>query len=136
VVLELYAGYTSSFGAGLQDMYFVKLANDSIVQNYTLNNHFYTDSLLPQGIQEIFRSHNFDNQGLSVYPNPAHADVYFGIMNKKFDIRNFSISVSDIAGKEVFRKTELHSEFHVGASKTERISIPCKTKKGKGLKAN
>jgi hypothetical protein len=112
----VYAGYTSSFGAGLQDMYFVKLANDSIVQNYTLNNHFYTDSLLPQGIQEIFRSHNFDNQGLSVYPNPAHADVYFGIMNKKFDIRNFSISVSDIAGKEVFRKTELHSES---------FSIPC-----------
>jgi hypothetical protein len=94
----VYAGYTTSFGQGLQDMYFVKIKNDSIVPNYYLKTNYYADNLLPQDVN-AFSSRHFDAGGLNIFPNPCQSQAELSIQNKEFHVRNFTFYVSDLSGR-------------------------------------
>jgi len=67
----LYAGGTSSYGAGGFDMYVVKWKNDSITQNPPLAIHNFTDTLMPAGI----RVDRFGELGIKLFPNPMSREA-------------------------------------------------------------
>jgi hypothetical protein len=93
----VYAGFTNSYGQGLQDMYFVKMKNDSIGQNYLLSSNYFADNLLPQDV--AFGSRHFDAAGLSIFPNPCQGQAELSVQNKKFNARNFQMCVTDLSGR-------------------------------------
>ncbi|MEW6469540.1 MAG: T9SS type A sorting domain-containing protein [Bacteroidota bacterium] len=94
----LFAGTTTSYGQGNEDIYTVYVKRDTIVMNYTLSIANYSDTIsCAVGLPSILP----DEQAASLYPNPAQEHItishpYINSSNKKI-----TFFVTDMLGKEV-----------------------------------
>ena len=93
-----FCGYTTSYGAGNEDVYLVILPYDTTTFEYVLDIVEYTEQLSPIGIKQI----NI-NKGV-LYPNPST-----GLICWKEQQNNFisAISLSSITGSLVYYSTSL-----------------------------
>lgn len=97
----VFAGSTSSFGAGLSDGLII--IADSISNNYTATNTSSSDTLV--GIQNIHTE-----QQILCFPNPASDHITFASpKNTIFD----EINIYDMQGRELFSNSNSSPSYHV-----------------------
>lgn len=89
-------GETNSFGAGNYDAYLVKFPNDTIIQNYVLDEEFIFDQLLTSSGPEL----TAEEDAFQVFPNPAK-DWFSFSGEGQWE----SIALFDVTGKITLRKT-------------------------------
>jgi hypothetical protein len=105
----VYTGYTTSLGQGQEDFYFVKMYNDSVFANYTLQVTPYYDNLL-SSITNYTSSAN----EISVYPNPFSSSTLFVIKDNSINSNTkLSFQLFDIYGRCVVQKIINDSSFEL-----------------------
>ncbi len=106
----LFAGATSSLGytTGLNDVYIVRLKNDSIVQNYTLSLYQYKDTTpctLGVPLQEPMIV------AVKVFPNPV-TSLSTILVQAGIGQEYYSYNLYDMSGKCILQKMPLQSVAH------------------------
>lgn len=97
-------GETNSFGTGNYDAYLVKFPNDTIIQDYVLDEEYIFDQLLTSSREEVI----VKEDGIQVFPNPA--TDRFSISGEQLWE---NVALYDATGKIVLRTSGVSSNSKI-----------------------
>lgn len=99
----MFAGTTTSYGHGFEDVYLIKLPSDTIVQEYILDIRICNDTPFVASVL------NYDTEVISpmVYPNPFHEWTEISLNFSTNKSQNFNFEVYDLLGRNVYSNKNL-----------------------------
>jgi hypothetical protein len=100
-----FAGSTT-YGAGLYDVYMVRFRYDSLQVAYKLSQNYFTDTLGPDNVAQV----NALQVGLQVYPNPMVTSCR--ILIQSAVVQPYYLSLSDELGRNIINKVETQQVGH------------------------
>ncbi|HXP53198.1 MAG TPA: T9SS type A sorting domain-containing protein, partial [Bacteroidia bacterium] len=100
------AGTTSSYGQGDFDVYVIRFANDSIIQNYALAIISYADTPV---VASVINPQTFI-PGIKIFPNPATTSAT--ILLQGLGEESYYVSLYNEVGLEVMNKTPFTHIMH------------------------
>lgn len=97
---------TTTYGAGLLDVYLVRFRYDSLQLSYVLSKHYYTDTLGPAGVYGI----NAPKVDVRLFPNPMVSSATILIQGAYG--QQYYVSLFDEEGRALETKIPMHKDMH------------------------
>jgi len=101
----VFAGTSNSYGAGLNDVYLIRIDTFTFVGDYFLSIHEYNDSLV--GIDDHAGN---AHEGMFIYPNPASGFFKLKLPELFSSSQNCSIQIADLAGR-ILKEFPVNDKF-------------------------